>query len=236
MICRNAKCKAEIADTPFCPHCGTKQEKPAHKPKARGNGTRIKRIINSDTFFRISEMSEPYNAIIMTKEFLEQTEHNMYYYKWAIIAAHNALQGFFVLALKGTSNLPILKWHKKYRGKSSFEILSDSDQKLCSFLNLLDKFNNSEYVQGIPIIAIENITNALNDLNYLRNTFVHFLPHFHSIEIQHIMNVLKTAMKEISLIFDKCNDFTRYYSDYQFREIKRTLEDCESILLSYESN
>ncbi len=39
MICRNAKCKAEIADTPFCPHCGTKQEKPSHKPKSRGNGT-----------------------------------------------------------------------------------------------------------------------------------------------------------------------------------------------------
>ena len=39
MICRNAKCKAEIADTPFCPHCGTKQDKPARKPKARGNGT-----------------------------------------------------------------------------------------------------------------------------------------------------------------------------------------------------
>jgi integrase len=39
MICRNNKCKAEIAETPFCPLCGTKQEAQAHKPKARGNGT-----------------------------------------------------------------------------------------------------------------------------------------------------------------------------------------------------
>jgi integrase len=37
MLCR--KCKQEISDTPFCPLCGTKQAKPSHKPKTRGNGT-----------------------------------------------------------------------------------------------------------------------------------------------------------------------------------------------------
>jgi integrase len=37
MICR--KCKKEIDETPFCPLCGTKQETPAQKAKARGNGT-----------------------------------------------------------------------------------------------------------------------------------------------------------------------------------------------------
>lgn len=33
------KCGRESADTPFCPFCGTKQQKPERKPKHRANGT-----------------------------------------------------------------------------------------------------------------------------------------------------------------------------------------------------
>ena len=36
MFCR--KCNKEIADTPFCPFCGTKQEQPRGGVKRRGNG------------------------------------------------------------------------------------------------------------------------------------------------------------------------------------------------------
>ena len=191
----------------------------------------------SHTCFRVTEMSEPLNAMIMTKDFLERAEQDIYCFKWAILAVHNALQGFMVLALKGTSNLGIIEWKDEYKNRSSYEILSDPKQKLVIFLTLFSKIKKSKYMQGTPFVDKSgNITYSIKRLNKYRNQFIHYLPLHWGIQIQEILNILYDAIKVISFLVNNCNVYVCYFNEDQFAEINRTIESCNSILLSYESN
>ena len=48
-------------------------------------------------------------SLEMVSETLAKVLDNIYYWKWALIALENALQGYMVLALKGTSSINVLK-------------------------------------------------------------------------------------------------------------------------------
>ena len=54
------------------------------------------------SFFRTDEEIDTVNALKTFCFFWEKIKEDEYYYKWAIIALHNALQGFMVVAHKYT--------------------------------------------------------------------------------------------------------------------------------------
>ena len=103
--------------------------------------------IMQKTFFRTSDLSEPYNALRMTEYFISQINEDEYSLKWSIISMHNSLQGFMVLALRGTSDLSVLKYSKKNKGKSTYNILINPDNQLDYFLNLFGKIQKDKYMQ-----------------------------------------------------------------------------------------
>lgn len=188
----------------------------------------------SDIFLRVDEVSEPLNAVMMAKEFLERSEQDIYYLKWAIIAAHNALQGFMVLALKGTCNLQIIKWKKAYNEKSAYEILSDSEQELDFFLGLYKKIKSNKYMQNTAFIDESGKTSySIKELNKIRNQFIHYLPCNWSLETQLMIDALKDTMKVISFLTRNCIEVQRYYDEYQLSEISGAIQSCNLIMLSY---
>jgi hypothetical protein len=91
----------------------------------------------------------------MVGEQLPRSAENPHYWKWVIIALHNALQGFMVLALRGTSNLNVLtkksaeEWMAAYtRGDNRFPT-----PRLDSFLELYKKIQTDRmrmYVDSQP--------------------------------------------------------------------------------------
>ena len=185
-------------------------------------------------YFRVNEVSEPFNAIKMTKEFLERSGQDIYYLKWAILAVHNALQGFMVLALKGTSNLPIIKWKKEYDGKPAYKILSDPQQKLCSFTELFNRIKSKKHMQN-TVFKDESgkITCSIKELNHIRDQFIHYLPLAWSIGTQGMANVLLDSMLVISFLTRNCIEVNRHYEEQQLSEISKAIEICNSILLIY---
>jgi hypothetical protein len=184
--------------------------------------------------FRVDEVSEPLNAIMMTKEFLERSGQGLYYLKWTLLAVHNALQGFMVLALKGTSNLSIIKWKDKYDGKSPYEILSDPEQKLCCFTELFKRIKSKKYMQN-TVFKDESgkITHSIKELNRIRNQFIHYIPLGWSIGTQGMVDILADSMLVISFLTGSCIAVKRYYEGQQLSEISLAIETCNSILLKY---
>jgi adenylate cyclase class IV len=188
----------------------------------------------NNAFFRVDEISEPLNAIMMTKEFLERSGQDIYYLKWAILAAHNALQGFMVLALKYTNNLQIIKWKEEYTGKSAYEVLFDSKQKLCCFTEIFKRIKSNKYMQN-TVFKDESgeISYSIKELNRIRDQFLHYLPLQWSIETQFVVNILTETMKVISFLTINCIEVQRHYEEHQLDIISEAIESCNSILLSY---
>lgn len=188
-------------------------------------------MCNDPLFIRVNEISEPLNAIVMAKEFLERSEQDPYSFKWVIIAMHNALQGYMVLALMGTSSLSIIKWKEEYSGKTAYEVLADPDKKLIAFSELFQRIKSKKYMQSTSFKdATGKVTRSIKDLNSIRNQFIHYLPLGWSIGIKGIVQVLLDSLKVISFLTKDCPAAIRYYSDAEVLTIEESISACNSIL------
>src|SRR5688500_8603520 len=68
-----------------------------------------------DPYLSTNERKEAVDAIELTALFLEEAIANPDRWKWVMIALHNAVQAFMVLALKGTWSVTVL--HRAQRTK-----------------------------------------------------------------------------------------------------------------------
>ncbi len=187
---------------------------------------------NDPLIVRVNEVSEPLNSIVMAREFLERSGQDPYYFKWTIIAMHNALQGFMVLALMGTSSLSIIRWKKEYNGKTAYEVLADPDKKLVDFLELFKRIQSKQYMQTNEFRGVtDSINSSIEELNRMRNQFIHYLPLGWSIETQGIAQVLLDSLSVITFLTNDCPEATKYYSDSEMLVIEESVAACNSILI-----
>ncbi len=198
-------------------------------------------MCKDEKYLRVNEMTEPLNALEMLKEFLTQSKNNDYYLKWAIIAAHNALQGFMVLALKGTSSLPVYKpvykWKKEYNGRSAADLLLDKDivWQLDGFGDLFKKIKSTECMQNKEFTDHSGeITNSVKDLNLYRNRFIHFNPGSWSIPIPNFYLILSDVIKVIEFLTQECTEVRRHYmysaTEHDISYIKATVDECKKLI------
>lgn len=191
----------------------------------------------AEQYLRVNEITEPENALDMLNEFLTQSKENDYYLKWAIIAAHNALQGFMVLALKGTSALPIIKKEKWQTGLSPCEILLDRehDQKIDCFMDLFMKIKKAEYMQNSEFVdASGEITRSVKKLNDFRNQFLHYPPSSWSISLMGIYETLVDVLTVITFLTQECSEVKREYicsgSEHELCHIEAVVTECNHLL------
>lgn len=92
-------------------------------------------------WLRTDEAQQAVLALQMASEQLERGVDNPHYWQWVIVGLHNALQGFMVLALRGSTNLNVLtdkcaeQWLAAYeRGDVNYP-----EQRLDRFLNLYNE-------------------------------------------------------------------------------------------------
>jgi hypothetical protein len=62
-----------------------------------------------DFYASFDEQRDAVFSLQMVSELLKKTEEDLQYWKWVIIALHSALQGFMVLALKGSDGLGVIQ-------------------------------------------------------------------------------------------------------------------------------
>jgi hypothetical protein len=93
-----------------------------------------------DLWLSTDESVEAVLSLEMVSETLPKVLDNIHYWKWVLIALHNALQGYIVLALKGSGGLNILKeCAQRWIAAERREDDVFPERKLDNFLNFIRK-------------------------------------------------------------------------------------------------
>jgi hypothetical protein len=143
---------------------------------------------------------EAQGSLEATAFFLEAIETDPDMWKWAVVALHNAVQGFMVLALTHGTNWGTLQDQDIARKvQADFDhrralqagdaaateaanaIMLWSPSKLAPFLTLYARIKNDDwpmtpYMGSIPYEPRPTDDSCMRNLNSVRNEFAHFVP------------------------------------------------------------
>ena len=140
-----------------------------------------------ENWLRTDEREESVSALAMMRDSTAKVIEDVYQWKWTVIAAHNALQGFMVLALRNGNNLAVMpeklagKWLEAYRAEKQLP-----EERLDSFPNLYKKIKSEEMeflVSSKRFKPSAKHDRAVDKLIEFRNDFIHFVPKGWSIEV-----------------------------------------------------
>ena len=138
-------------------------------------------------YLRTDEQEEAVRSLEWAELQARTLAIDAYAWKWVLIALHNAMQGFMVLALWNGNGLLALrpkvakKWLEDYETGGQFPA-----EKLDEFLNLYLKIKDPENFHTLgagPFVPTSTHDQSMNYLNEFRNMFTHFTPKGWSLEL-----------------------------------------------------
>jgi hypothetical protein len=148
-------------------------------------------------YLRFDEVEDILSSLALLALVAGQARKQPSYWKWMIVAAHDAFQGAMVCALNDTSGLSVLTdksacktfaWYDAPRGAMP-------TQRLADFESLLTRCQDKSRMEGGPLALTEM---QLNDIKRLheefRNNFSHFTPMGWSIEKAGLPRIVGTAI------------------------------------------
>jgi len=91
-------------------------------------------------WLRTDEKKEVFEALKFARRLLDDVEGDPYYWKWVIIAHHNAMQATMVLAQTGSSQLRVLS----ERSAKEVTERQDAVRTLVDFLELYRRVKDEE--------------------------------------------------------------------------------------------
>ena len=186
------------------------------------------------------ETDEYRDAIVslqLVSELLPRVRASQYLWKWIVISMHNALQGFMVLALKGTDSLRVLteknarKWLEAYkRGDGSYP-----KPRMDLFPKLYDKVkSDAMMIYGISrkLEPSESQDESAARLIDLRNGFVHFTPKLLSLDITGLPIVIRDVAEIIEFLGFESKNVVWYeeIEEEQSRFLVRMIQNQASTL------
>lgn len=175
-------------------------------------------------WFRTDETEEAVSALEALAEWTGKLLSDISYWKWVIIATHNATQGFMVLALRGTNRLTPLrddiakKWLEAHDNKTDYPI-----EKLDRFLSLYKKIKSDLmhfYIHSKKLDATQSQDKSIRKLNYFRDDFIHFLPQSWSIEVSGLPKICMDCLDVIHFLGWESGNVTWYEEDKHIRAKK----------------
>ncbi len=190
--------------------------------------------MKQSTWLITNELQEPVKALELVKEFLDKASQDTYYWKWVLVAMHNAIQGFMVCALRGSDGMNVLKDHVVGRWlEAKKNNLPLPKLEMDTFLNLFNKIQSDRMLmhsRSKKFSAGEQHTRSMRRLNKLRNHFVHFTPKSWSMEISSLPLITLQCMAVIKfLVFSSGNIELKQNS---IEELGKTIDHIEICLES----
>lgn len=186
-------------------------------------------------YLNVDERSDAVGALEMTVLCLEAAETDpQRMWKWAVIALHNAVQAFMVLALKSTWNVRVLQRDQRkkkveaeraYRraieagndadAEAAFAIMIAPDGDLAAFIHLYQRikdpkgamrqFTHSRHFEPRP-----SDDQCMECLNNIRNELMHFVPNSWHFLLKQFPAITKTGLHVIGFLLNKSNNITWY--------------------------
>lgn len=166
-----------------------------------------------EIWLKTDESQEAVLALQVVSEQLTHLEStgNPHYWTWVIVGLHNALQGFMVLALRGSNNINVLtedcarEWLAAYERKDG----NYPEQKLDNFLNLYKKIKSDRmqmYVNSKAFKPKGTQDRSVKKLNSFRNDFIHFVPKGWAIEVSGFTQIVNDCLDIISFLAFDCGN------------------------------
>ncbi|MFC7369427.1 hypothetical protein [Vreelandella zhaodongensis] len=157
-----------------------------------------------ENWLRTDELEESVSALRMMRDTALKVANDVYQWKWIVIASHNALQGFMVLALRNGNNLTVMpdklagKWLEAYRADKPLP-----EERLDSFPNLYKKIKGEDMerlVMSRCFTATAEQDRCVKKLQELRNDFIHFIPKGWSIEVSGLPSLCLAIIEIIEFL------------------------------------
>ena len=185
------------------------------------------------------ETNETQEAVLSLQMMSEQLDHlaktgNKHYWTWIIIGLHTALNGFMVLALRGTNDLNVLpekcakQWLTAYDSNSG----KYPEKRLDSFLNLYNKIKSEKmnlYTNSKLFIPKATQDSSVEKLNSLRNDFIHFIPKDWFIEPSYFIQIIYDCLDIISFLAFDCGNVIWIEEDLE-TQTKMHIENARQCL------
>ena len=142
------------------------------------------------------------------------------HWKWVILSAHSALQGFMVLALRGTNDLNVLtkksatEWLEAYESKSP----RYQPRKLEYFLKLYTKIKSDAmllYTNSKCFTATKSQDECVKRLHAIRNDFIHYVPTSAAYNMKRWASVILEVIPIIKFLVLESNNIIFYEGDEQ---------------------
>lgn len=149
-------------------------------------------------YLRTDEREEAIRSLEWAEQQARSLADDPYFWKWVLIALHNATQGFMVLALWNGNGLLALrdkiaaKWLSAYEKGDPYPV-----EKLDEFPNLYKKVkdNDNFHVIGAgPFVPGPTHDISFTRLNEYRNEFIHFTPKGWSLQLRGLPRVCLDAL------------------------------------------
>ncbi|MHB0918093.1 MAG: hypothetical protein ACYC1G_10000 [Thiobacillus sp.] len=175
----------------------------------------------TEHWLRTNEHEEAASALEAVAEWSERVERDIGYWRWVVLALHNTVQGFMVLALRGSDGLRPLrddiaaKWLTAYQEGGQYPV-----EKLDSFLNLYKKVQSDSmlfFVHSKKAIPSPTQGRSMKKLNAMRNDFVHFLPRSWSLEVSGLPEICLDCLALAEFLAWECGNIIWHEEEHRER-------------------
>jgi len=184
-------------------------------------------------YLKTDEQEEAVSALESFAEWSNRVEPQIDYWRWVVLALHNAVQGFMVLALRGSDGLRPLRndvaeaWLTAYREGGEYP-----KEKLDSFLNLYKKIKSDImllFVHSRKFTPTGSQGRSIKQLNSLRNQFIHFLPRSWLLEVSGLPQICLDCLKIIEFLSWECGNV--FWHDHVMKTRTETaMKDAKAAL------
>jgi hypothetical protein len=158
-----------------------------------------------------------------------EVDADPYYWKWVILAIHNALQATMVVALTGSTQMGALS------EKSKMEVAEREDgvRQLADFMDLYRMVkrerNMKFFIHSRPLQPSGQMNEDVAYIHRLRNNFNHFLPSGWSIRIDELPGVLASCLSATSFLALESNNVF-WYENPSGEELRTALAELQAKL------
>lgn len=173
------------------------------------------------------ERREAIKALEMTARMLYLAHSDEYYWKWVIIAIHNALQALFVVVVSGSGGFGAIepkqvgKWLWVYRtGKGKYPGLS-----LMRFVPLYEKVKKT-----LRLSMPEEVDKSVKRLNDFRNEFMHFTPKGWSLELDGLPALLRNSLRVVESLISRERPVIWWHDETEAEQFQANYREIEGSL------
>ena len=181
-------------------------------------------------YFTTDDNREAVSALEGTTFFLAHAESEPAMWRWVITALHGAVQGFMVIALKGSSSLGAYDQKSIDRRLAASRALDEArakgddagahaaeqemlfgDVRLAPFLTLykrikMDDWPMSQYMHTKVYEPRPTDDRCMSDLNSVRNDFIHFKPMTIGMLLTRFPAMTETGLHIVTFLLNESNN------------------------------